>query len=95
MLSRLRVVRLGPEWKAWLEQEVGRSTFVAWIALSEVGVIVVVGAFVTLITDEVPFTFAAVWLVVRWGMLAIPAQREATREAVLGHHRRKWERRAS
>ena len=94
VLFRLRVMRLGPEWKAWVEQDVARPSFVAWTALFEVGVIGVVGTFATLITGEFPLVFAGVWLAVQWVVLAIPSRREANRRYYLEHHRRKWDKSA-
>ena len=90
VLFRLRVIRLGPEWTTWVEKDVARPSFVAWTALSEVGVIGVVGTLARLITGEFPLVFAGIWLAVRWAMLAIPAQREANRRLYLEHHQRKW-----
>lgn len=92
ILFRLRVRRLGREWKDWVEHEIARPSFLVWAAIGDSVAIVVTVAVIAAFTEEVPVLFGVVWLAVRLASTAFPRARASTRDASLGHHRKKWNR---
>lgn len=94
LLSRLRFVRLGPEWKEWVEQDVARPSRLAWIAISDVFVAAAIAVLADALIGSVPVGGVIAYLVISFGLLLFPGGRRFLRQRDLEPHRRKWEREA-